>query len=191
MSINLWLFYAIGYGIAMVVQIWANKKRGEPFEDPELLMSNKILFLIAIIWLFGGFIICLFVPVNFGLQFYIGSIFCIIGLIIVLATFYSFAQKPGLATAIIHRYSRNPNYIGWIIFYFGLFLIGWSLSIWSIIFFIYFLITIPYLHWCVLIEEKFLSNKYGDAYKDYLKKTPRYIGRPRKSVPLSALNSKK
>ena len=181
MSINLWLFYVIGYGIAMAFQIWANKKRGEPFEDPELLFSEKKLFLISMIWLFGGFAISLFVPVNFKLQFYFGLIFCIIGLIIVLATFYSFAQKPGLATTRIHRYSRNPNYIGWIIFYFGLSLIGWSLSIWSIMFFIYFLITIPYLHWCVLKEEKFLSNKYGDPYREYLKNTPRYLGKQKKS----------
>jgi len=180
MSINLWLYYVIGYGIAMVFQIWANKKRGEPFEDPELLLSDKKLFLISMIWLFGGFAISLFVPVNFKLQFYFGLIFCIIGLIIVLATFYSFAQKPGLATTRIHRYSRNPNYIGWIIFYFGLSLIGWSISIWSIMFFIYFLVTIPYLHWCVLKEEKFLSNKYGDPYREYLKNTPRYLGRQKK-----------
>ncbi len=174
---NLWLFYAIGYGIAMVVQLWANKKRGEPFEDPELLFSNKKLFIVAMIWLFGGFVISLFVPVNFGLLFYIGVIFCIIGFIIVLITFYSFAQKAGLVTKGIQRYSRNPNYIGWTIFYFGLSLMGWSLSIWSIIFFIYFLITIPYLHWCVILEEKFLSKKYGDPYREYLKSTPRYLGK--------------
>ncbi len=185
MSINLWLIYVIGYGIAMFFQIWANKKRGEPFEDPELLFKfkGKKIFLIGMIWLFGGFAISLFAPVIFGLQFYIGLIFCIIGLIIVLATFYSFAQNPGLVTTRIHRYSRNPNYVGWIIFYFGLSLMSWSLSIWSIIFFIYFLITIPYLHWCVILEEKFLSNKYGDTYKDYLKNTPRYLGIPKKTNP--------
>jgi len=177
---NLWLFYVIGYAIAMVVQIWANKKRGEPFEDPELLMSKKIVFIISLIWLFGGLVISFFVPVDFGLLFYIGLIFCLFGLIVVLTTFYSFAQKPGLVTLKIHQYSRNPNYIGWVIFYFGLALIGWSESIWSIIFFMYFLITIPYLHWVVLIEEKFLSKKYGDSYKEYLKNTPRYFGRKKK-----------
>ena len=179
MAINLWVFYAIGYGVAMIVQIWTNKKRGEPFEDPELLMSKKFGFVISLIWLIGGFVISLFVPVNFGLLFYIGLIFCAIGFIIVLFTFYSFAQKAGLVTSKIHQYSRNPNYVGWIIFYLGLALIGWSKSIWSVIFFIYFLITIPYLHWVVLTEEKFLSNKYGDSYKEYLEKTPRYIGKSR------------
>lgn len=182
MTINLWVFYAIGYGVALIVQVWANEKRGEPFEDPELLKSKKFAFVISLIWLIGGFVISLFVPVNFGVLFYIGLIFCAIGFIIVLFTFYSFAQKAGLVTSNIHHYSRNPNYIGWVIFYLGLALMGWSTSIWSIIFFIYMLITIPYLHWVVLTEEKFLSEKYGDSYKEYLEKTPRYLGRSRKKV---------
>jgi protein-S-isoprenylcysteine O-methyltransferase Ste14 len=64
--------------------------------------------------------------------------------------------------------------------YLGLALIGWSESIWSIIFLIYFIITMPYFHWTVLLEENFLKKKYGDAYQQYLKTTPRYLGRPKK-----------
>jgi len=161
----------------MIVQIWANKKRGEPFEDPELLMSKKFMFFLSLIWIFGGFTISLFVPVGYGLViFYIGLIPCSIGFIIVVMTFYSFANNAGLVTSKIHKYSRNPNYVGWIVFYFGLTLIGWTDSIWSIIFFIYFLVSIPYLHFVVITEEKFLSQKYGASYRTYLKKTSRYIG---------------
>ena len=69
---NLWLFYAIGYVFAYSTQVWANKKRGEPFDDPEFLFSDKKIVVIAMIWLFGGLIISIFVPVNFGFLFYIG-----------------------------------------------------------------------------------------------------------------------
>jgi protein-S-isoprenylcysteine O-methyltransferase Ste14 len=56
-------------------------------------------------------------------------------------------------------------------------LIGWSQSIWSILFLWYLIYTAAYLHWNVLHEEVFLANKYGDSYKNYLAKTPRYFGR--------------
>ena len=135
----------------------------------------------AMIWLIGGFLISLFVPVNFGFSFYLGLFLAIIGLIIVGFTFYSFAHKSGLTTTKIYRYSRNPNYIGWTFFMGGLSLIGWSESGWSIIFLIYFIITVGYLHWTVLLEEAFLATKYGDSYQEYRKKTPRYLGIPRKS----------
>jgi protein-S-isoprenylcysteine O-methyltransferase Ste14 len=177
---NLWLFYVIGYAIALIFQFWANRKRGESFDDPEFLFKDKKIVTIAMIWLFGGFVISIFVPINYGFQFYLGLIFCIIGLIVVLATLYNFAQNSGLVIKGINRYSRNPGYVGWLIFYLGLTIMGWSLTIWSILFFVYFLITIPYFHWTVLLEEKFLLNKYGDGYKEYLIKTPRYLGKSKK-----------
>ncbi|MEJ2252261.1 MAG: methyltransferase [Candidatus Lokiarchaeota archaeon] len=177
---NLWLFYVVGYVVAYSTQIWANRKRGEPFDDPEFLFSDKKIIVIAMIWLIGGFAISLFVPVNFGILFYIGLFFYVLGLIIVEFTFYSFAQKKGLVTNSIHRYSRNPGYVGWTIFYLGLTLMGWSFSIWGIIFMVYFIITIPYFHWTVLLEEKFLIKKYNESYKEYLKTTPRYLGKSKK-----------
>ena len=175
---NLWLFYIIGYVIAYSLQVWANKKRGEPFDDPEFLFSDKKIVVIAMVWLIGGFIISLFVPVDFGFLFYIGLSFYIMGIIIGGFAMYSFAHSRGLTMTRIHRFSRNPVYVGWTIFYLGLTLMGWSESVWSIIFLIYFVITIPYFHWTVLLEETFLSNKYGDPYREYLKKTPRYLGLP-------------
>ncbi|MFW9995866.1 MAG: methyltransferase family protein [Candidatus Odinarchaeota archaeon] len=176
--INLWLFYVAGYAIAYPLRIWAEKKRGEPFEDPELSSQKKII-IPAMIWIITGLLISLFVPINSGFLSYSGLTLAIIGLIIVGLAFYSFAQQPGLTTTGIHHYSRNPNYIGWTIFFLGLTLIGWSESIWSIIFLMYLIYTVGYLHWTVLLEEAFLTNKYGDPYREYLEKTPRYLGKPK------------
>lgn len=174
--LNLWLFYVLAYAIAFPIQIWANKKRGKPFDDPDFLYGDKKIFPIAIIWLISGLVISFFVPVEFGAIFYIGMFFYIIGLIIVGLTFYSFAQNRGLVTTGIHHYSRNPGYVGWTLVIFGLSLIGWSASFWSFIFFMYFVATVPYFHWTVLLEEKFLTDKYGDFYREYLGSTPRYFG---------------
>jgi protein-S-isoprenylcysteine O-methyltransferase Ste14 len=176
---NLWLFYVVGYAIAYSVQTWANRKRGEPFDDPEFLYSSKKIIAGALTWIVGGFIISLFVPLNFGLLFYIGLPIAIVGMVIGVLALYSFANNAGLTTTRIHRYSRNPIYLGWTIFFLGLTMIGWSDSLLSIIFLLYFFITIPYLHWTVLLEEKFLANKYGESYREYLEKTPRYFGIPK------------
>ncbi|MFQ6126719.1 MAG: methyltransferase family protein [Candidatus Heimdallarchaeota archaeon] len=178
--INLWIFYVAGYAIAYSLQIWANRKRGEPFDDPEFLFQGKNIIVPALLWLIGGFIISLFVPVNFGFLFYLGLFFAIVGLLIGGLAMYSFAHERGLTTTKIHRYSRNPVYVGWTFFIGGLSLIGWSESVWSIIFLIYFIITLPYFHWTVLLEEAFLATKYGDSYQEYRKITPRYLGIPKK-----------
>jgi protein-S-isoprenylcysteine O-methyltransferase Ste14 len=173
---NLWIFYVFAYALALPMQFWANSKRGEPFDDPEFLFQGKKTITIAMIWLFSGLAISFFVPLTIDPLFSIGLLLYIGGLIIIGFTFYSFAQNSGLVTTRIHRYSRNPGYVGWVLVIFGMSLIGWSVSIWSVLFLLYFILTIPNFHWTVLLEEKFLIDKYGDSYRQYLGRTPRYLG---------------
>ena len=186
---NLWVFYVGGYIIAYTVQTWANRKRGEPFDDPEFLYSDRKIIAGAFTWIIGGFVVSIFVPISLGILFYIGFSISFIGMTIGILALYSFANNTGLTTSRIHHYSRNPIYLGWTIFFLGLTLIGWSNSIWSIIFLLYLFVTIPYLHWTVTLEEAFLIGKYGDSYKQYLESTPRYFGRPRKTTTIDSTDS--
>jgi protein-S-isoprenylcysteine O-methyltransferase Ste14 len=91
---------------------------------------------------------------------------------------YSIAQGSDLVIHGIHRYSRNPLYVGWALAILGMAIMGWSTSVWSILFAVYFLVTLVYFHWTVTLEEAFLIDKYGDSYRDYLNSTPRYFGAP-------------
>lgn len=176
--LNLWIFYIGGYAIVYPLRVWADKKRGMPFEDPELASQRRAM-ISAALWMIGGLIISIFVPIGTGFVFYIGLAIAVIGIVIVGLVFYSFSKQPGLATEGIHRYSRNPNYIGWTVYFLGLTFIGWSESIWSILFLSYTIYTAAYLHWVVLQEEEFLAGKYGHSYRKYLEETPRYFGKPR------------
>lgn len=36
------------------------------------------------------------------------------------------------------------------------------------------------IHWMVLGEERFLTKKYGEAYYEYMNRTARYMGIPKK-----------
>jgi len=172
---NLWVFYVLAYAIAFPLQIWANNKRGKPFDDPEFLYGDRKIFPIAMAWLFGGLAISLFVPVHGGAFFYLGLLFYVGGLVLVAAMYYSFAHHPGLVTTGVHRYSRNPGYVGWAAVMLGLALMGLSPSVWSLLFVAYFLVTVFYFHWTVRLEEAFLVGKYGDSYRDYVNSTSRYF----------------
>ncbi|MGW8144671.1 MAG: methyltransferase family protein [Anaerolineales bacterium] len=120
--------------------------------------------------------ISLFVPLSMGRLFYCGIFFYIRSIILAAGALYSLAHNRGLVTGGFYRYSRNPNYVGWTLVIFGMAMMGWSSSIPSTLFLVYFFLTIPYFHWTVLEEEEFLENKYGDSYREFLKITPRYIG---------------
>lgn len=176
---NLWLFFVLGYGLIWASMGWANRKRRKPIEDPELYkFHGKTMVVIHWMWFIPVFLVSLFVPVSFGFLFWIGLLLFIIGIILNLISMYSFAQfTGGVNTTGIYHYSRNPMYVGGFFFFLGLCLMGWSISVWSVIFLILFILSIPYSHWTVLLEESFLEDKYGDSYREYVNKTPRYIGR--------------
>lgn len=174
---NLWVFFVLGYGIIWASMILASRKRGKPIEDPELYkFHGKKIPIIGWMWLVVVFLISLFVPVNFGVLFWLGLPLYLLGMVLNTIAMYSFAQSPGgINTTGIYRYSRNPMYVGGFFFLLGLCLMGWSASVWSIVFLILFIFSIPYYHWTVLLEEAFLENKYGEVYLKYRQTVPRYL----------------
>ena len=120
----------------------------------------------------------IFLPLKFdSILFYIGLVFYLVGIFIGFLAIYSFATTPidKPVTNGIFQYSRNPMYLGGLIFFIGIGLVSASP--------IYLFIT---LIWIILlhindisIEELECIKKYGKKYEEYLKKTPRWIGVPK------------
>ena len=178
---NLWLSFILGYGIIWVLMAWANKKRGKPIEDLEMyaVYSKKRMFLLGYLPATALFIGSIFVPVHFGIRFWVGVSIFVSGIILNVISMCSFARfTGGLNTTGIHRYSRNPMYVGGFLFILGLNLIGWSISLVNTIFIILSILWVVTTHWWVLQEEYFLETKYGNSFKKYKERVPRYIGIP-------------
>lgn len=70
----------------------------------------------------------------------------------------------------MYRIIRNPTYLGLYLLCFGTWVIWptWTIGIFSIIFYLV-------LEMQVRCEEDFLIKIHGDTYREYLKKTKRYI----------------
>ena len=182
---NLWLLFVLGYGIIWVSMAWANRKRGKSIEDPEIyeLKGKKRMFMCGFLPHIALLIGSIFVPINIGTLFWIGLPIFIFGIILNVIAMYSFSQFTGdLNTTGIYCYSRNPMYVGGFLFVLGLNLIGWSMSLMTIIFVILSVLWISATYWGVLQEESFLENKYGNSFREYMKKVPRYIGIPKKEL---------
>ena len=70
-----------------------------------------------------------------------------------------------------YRWSRNPQYVGWFVF-----LTGFALTSWSVWCLVALLLVAVSLHLLVLIEEEHLIRVFGEPYREFLAKTPRYVG---------------
>jgi protein-S-isoprenylcysteine O-methyltransferase Ste14 len=102
----------------------------------------------------------------------LGLVFCVRAMI----AFRSAAKLAGLDTGTLsttglYAWSRNPQMIGYGVLLFGLALIWWSNTAW-----IGLVAYVLLMYLIVRIEEEHLERVFGDAYRNYRARVPRFLG---------------
>ena len=142
------------------------------------LLTLHLIYMLLVIY-------SIFVPLKLGtVWFYVGLLILVIGLAMQVMTTLSVAKTPldKPATQGPYRISRHPMYFGGFLGFIG---ISTACISW-----IYLLLAIVWMipqHILVVSEERFCLKKYGDAYREYMNRTPRWIGIPRSSKILNKL----
>lgn len=80
-----------------------------------------------------------------------------------------FAHPKNLVIIGPYKFVRNPMVLGTV-----LFLLGSSILFESLGILIYALLIFLIMHLVVLVEERSLKKRFGDAYISYIQKTPRW-----------------
>jgi protein-S-isoprenylcysteine O-methyltransferase Ste14 len=133
-------------------------------------LSLHIIYLLLVIY-------SIFVPLKLGTAwFYAGIPIYLLGLGSYAMVFVGFVTTPPdkLVTEGIYRYSRNPMQLSTFLLLLG---IGIATASW-----IFLLLAIVYMIVPLLwlnAEECHLQKLYGDAYREYMNRTPRWIGFPK------------
>jgi len=116
-------------------------------------------------------------PLKLGtVWFFAGFLIYLLGAIIetmaMLDFFTTAVDKP--VTKGVYCFSRNPMY-------FGMFLIfgGTGIACVSWVFLLLTAVFIILFHIGVVSEERSCLQKYGNAYREYMNRTPRWIGIPK------------
>jgi len=133
--------------------------------------SMHIIHLLLIIY-------SIFVPLKLGTAwFYAGLPVYLVGLISYAMVWVGFATTPPDKPVIsgIYRYSRNPMYLSTIILFVG---VGIATASW-----VFLLLPAAYMITPLLgmaeAEEHHCLKVYGDAYREYMNRTPRWLGLPK------------
>ena len=80
-------------------------------------------------------------------------------------------QTPGaLVTRGTFAFTRNPIFVSLDLWFIGIFLINGTLG-----FLIFAIAAVIALHWQLLREEKFMTQLYGESYREYSARTARYL----------------
>jgi protein-S-isoprenylcysteine O-methyltransferase Ste14 len=143
-----------------------------------------LLFLVALL---GGALLSYVVPIGPGLgsanelALAVGLTFVALGFALVTVSFRNFRRadtsvvpsepSTALVTTGPYRFTRNPIYIGFVLAYFGFAIV--LTSMWVL------LLLIPVLailqRGVVVPEEAYLRRKFGDAYRKYQARVPRWL----------------
>lgn len=79
-------------------------------------------------------------------------------------------RENGINRNGLYRFSRNPMYVAYFIYFLGCVLLTRSLVILVIL--IVFQVS---AHWIILSEERWCIKTFGDEYLDYMKNVRRYV----------------
>ena len=103
---------------------------------------------------------------------YVGLIVYIIGMILYIQSIIDFSkpQESGMNKNGLYKYSRNPMYVAFFIYF-----LGCSLLINSFFHLIILIILQISVHFLILSEERWCIKEFGEEYKEYMKKVRRYV----------------
>ena len=177
---NAWIFIALyllmNFGLT---PLFINRK-STFWAWPSYTRLERMCLLAGIVLMGGMWIYSIFLPLSLGTAwFYAGLIVYIVGWAFLVLAMLVFAtgpvDKPN--TAGVYRISRHPWYIGMFLIYIGA---GIASSSW-----IYILVALillaTYRTAFMVPEERMCCDRFGNAYREYMNRTPRWIGTPKSS----------
>jgi protein-S-isoprenylcysteine O-methyltransferase Ste14 len=174
---NAWIFVLvfIAYLCVLMLIYRGIKTKSEHHGKPVKTYRYMILLVILLA------VYSIFLPLLRGTGwFYAGSIVYLAGLVLIAlaAADVDSAPEDGMFSGGIYRFSRHPMYFGYILVIIGT---GIASASWLVMLggVVYAVLS----RFLMVQEENSCIERYGDSYQEYIKKTPRWIGLPKKENP--------
>lgn len=184
---NAWIFVLLMFSIdiglsSLVIRAFLGSTRSQEINKrhsarPELSDLEKKMDHLSTIILIALIAYSILLPLHLGtVWFYIGLTIFAIGLVVGFVGLITFALAPlnKPATEGVYAISRNPMYFSMVTIFISISIAcaSWLFLLLTIIYFIL-------VDRAVVAEERLCLRVYGDFYREYMKRTPRWIGIPK------------
>jgi len=173
---NAWLFALgiglINYGLGSLIAKESMLSAWPAYNQRE----KKLLSIFMLDWIVS-FIYSIFLPIKLDTPwFYIGLVIYLLGMVFLAISIINHATTPRdkPVSKGLYSISRHPINLSWFLGYIG---IGVACASW--IFLLFGIIFIVLGQILADAEERYCLEKYGDAYREYMNRTPRWIGIPK------------
>ena len=176
---NAWLFMIIFPLQWLAVLIVPKHIAERTSHAPEIIQTRQeriMAFLTQGFWI-GATLYSIFVPFRVGTPWlWIGLALFVAGLVTLILATVSVAGTPADKpfTSGVYRFSRHPMYLSMIFVYLGV-----SIAAASWLFLLITVITLFLQLYQAKKEERYCCEKFGGAYREYMRQTARWIGIPK------------
>jgi protein-S-isoprenylcysteine O-methyltransferase Ste14 len=179
---NAWILQVVFYMSMFIPDLFLDKEAKNrtkrmnsfaPFNKAEKILA---LFTHAVIMPFV-LIYSIFLPLKTDtVWFFVGLLLFAAALVISVVSLFNIASTPSdkPVTKGVYSISRHPMYLSGFLMFTS---VGISCASWIVL--LCAVLWIVFWHIVVPTEEKSLLEIYADSYREYMKRTPRWIGIPR------------
>jgi protein-S-isoprenylcysteine O-methyltransferase Ste14 len=179
-EIGLWNAWLLIFPLVLIPAVLASVKKGL-FKKTEstvaLSKSERIVFAFSKVFLALLFLYSIFLPLKLGtLWFYVGLPLSLLGTVMYIIVSVNIATTPvdRPVTTGLYRYSRHPMYVASFIAPIGA---GIASASWLLLLLSILCMITHFMNG--IFEERLCLEAYGDAYRKYMNKTPRWLGIPK------------
>jgi len=173
---NAWIFMVPSL-LLMLLSLSLLKEKSAPATSMRLSKTKLSFCLFSKFIYFAAVIYSVFLPLKLGtIWFYVGLPITLIGLVGNIITVVNWANAPAgkPVTRGLYRFSRHPIYVTEV-----LLLLGISIASASWFFLLFPIIVGVGAVYFIKMEEAQCIGHYGNAYREYMNRTPRWIGIPK------------
>jgi protein-S-isoprenylcysteine O-methyltransferase Ste14 len=176
---NAWIFMIWPLMQTITVRLVSKEvyQRGGHPSDMKPSQTYKIMSYISMpLWLLAT-AYSIFLPLKLGtICFVVGLILFLLGMAVNTVATVNFIKTPmnQPVTRGAYRYSRHPIYVALVIIYLSV-----SIASTSWVFLLLTALLLVQVSLSVIEEERYCLEKYGEAYREYMDKTPRWLGLPK------------
>ena len=174
---NAWIFVIPMLIISLSAMRVTAARESKQSGNFELTGKEKRIVNAVFLPLIVSFVYAVFLPLRLGTAWlYSGVVVYLFGVAFSIVAVLNFATSPKdkVITKGVYSISRNPMYIGLILMQIGL---GIICSSW--LYLLLTLVLLILLNENLSAEERYCLYRYGDSYREYRNKTPRWLGIPK------------